>query len=140
MTTLSRTNSLDVNKVAKSSYGSGDFKVYGLIENPPNDDIDSFFSQFSLDPRVQEGARETRKMLGETVFGDSVSLKSLRLRAGLSQSKLADLMGMKQPQLAKLETGKVEPKLGTLVRLSGALSVTLDELALAFPQFTGEDQ
>ena len=34
---------------------------------------------------------------------------------------LADRAGMKQPQLARLETGQVEPKLDTLQRLAKAM-------------------
>ena len=45
----------------------------------------------------------------------------LREQRGWSQCELPDRAGMKQPQLARLETGQVEPKLDTLQRLAKAL-------------------
>jgi ribosome-binding protein aMBF1 (putative translation factor) len=46
-----------------------------------------------------------------------------REQHGWSQRKLADRAGMKHPQLARLETGQVEPKLDTLERLTKAMGV-----------------
>jgi len=46
-----------------------------------------------------------------------------REQHGWSQRELADRAGMKQPQLARLETGQVEPKLDTLERLAKAVGV-----------------
>ena len=46
-----------------------------------------------------------------------------REQHGWSQRELADRAGMKQPQLARLETGQVEPKLDTLERLAKAMGV-----------------
>ena len=52
-------------------------------------------------------------------------LIALREQRGWSQQKLADRAGMKQPQLARLETGQVEPKLDTLQRLAKAMDTRL---------------
>jgi transcriptional regulator with XRE-family HTH domain len=46
---------------------------------------------------------------------------TLREQRGWSQRERADRACMKQPQLARLETGQVEPKLDTLQRLAEAL-------------------
>lgn len=48
-------------------------------------------------------------------------LIELREQRGWSQRELAERAGMKQPQLARLETGQVEPKLDTLQRLAKAM-------------------
>lgn len=48
-------------------------------------------------------------------------LIALREQRGLSQRDLADRAGMKQPQLAHLETGQVEPKRHTLQCLAAAM-------------------
>lgn len=52
-------------------------------------------------------------------------LIALREQRGWSQRELADRAGMKQPQLARLETGQVEPKLDTLQRLAKAMGCDL---------------
>ena len=52
-------------------------------------------------------------------------LITLREKHGWSQRDLAERAGMKQPQLARLETGQVEPKLDTLQRLAKAMNSRL---------------
>jgi DNA-binding XRE family transcriptional regulator len=42
----------------------------------------------------------------------------MRRAAGFTQQELADLTGIKQPQLARLETGKQLPRLDTLALLA----------------------
>ena len=48
-------------------------------------------------------------------------LIELREQRGWSQRELAARAGMKQPQLVRLESGLVEPKLDTLQRLAEAM-------------------
>lgn len=43
---------------------------------------------------------------------------SLRKASELSQREFATLIGMKQPQLARIESGKQSPKLETIVKLA----------------------
>lgn len=56
----------------------------------------------------------------------SVWLVAYRAQHGLSQRALAERVGMKQPAIARLESGDVEPKLSTLLRLVQALETPLD--------------
>ena len=56
----------------------------------------------------------------------AVELAKLREQRGLSQTDLAKLTGMKQPQIARLESGAHFPALGTLRRLLGALGGKLE--------------
>ncbi len=44
---------------------------------------------------------------------------------GLSQAALARKLGMRQPNVARLESGEHEPSLSTLARLSEALGLDL---------------
>lgn len=46
-----------------------------------------------------------------------------RAKHGLTQRQLADRVGMKQPAIARLETGEHEPTLTTLARLSRGLGI-----------------
>lgn len=51
------------------------------------------------------------------------SLRSLRLRKGLSQSALAAETGMTQAHIARLESGRVDAQVSTVMRLALALQV-----------------
>ena len=50
----------------------------------------------------------------------------LRIAKGLSQAQLAKLVGTKQPGIARLESGKTEPKLSFLRRVAEALGYRLE--------------
>ena len=49
----------------------------------------------------------------------------LRIRRGLSQKQLAEMVGTKQPSIARLESGQVAPRLSFLKRVVEALGGTL---------------
>ena len=56
----------------------------------------------------------------------AVELAKLRERRGLSQTEVARLTGMKQPQIARLESGAYFPQMGTLRKLLGVLGGKLE--------------
>lgn len=56
----------------------------------------------------------------------AVELAKLRERRGLSQTELAKLTGMKQPQIARLESGAHFPAFATLQKLLGVLGGKLE--------------
>jgi transcriptional regulator with XRE-family HTH domain len=60
-----------------------------------------------------------------TALARAVALRLVRYRADLdlSQRELAKLLELKQPQVARLERGDVNPTLETLMRLAGALEI-----------------
>lgn len=58
-------------------------------------------------------------------------LSTLRLAAGLSQAELADKMGMKQPNIARLEKKPGDPSLSTLQKLATVLGVDIGEVVAA---------
>lgn len=64
--------------------------------------------------------------LGETIC-------ALRQKAGLSQSELADALGVSRQSVSKWETGAAVPDLDRLVKLAALFHVSLDRLV------TGED-
>jgi predicted transcriptional regulator len=49
-------------------------------------------------------------------------LKRLRLEAGLTQKRLAELVGISQAHIAKIEQGKVDPRLSTVNRVLKVLN------------------
>lgn len=71
-----------------------------------------------------EYAREYER----TRFANEVAIMVLKYRTehGLSQSQLARRLGMRQPNVARLESGEHEPSLATLARLSGVLGLGFD--------------
>lgn len=55
-------------------------------------------------------------------------LAHLRKKRGLSQAKLAELVGVEQPTIQRWETGKREPDLAALDSLAKALGVPISQL------------
>ena len=49
-------------------------------------------------------------------------LKKLRIKAGLTQRKLAELVGVSQAHIAKIELGKVDPRLSTVNKILEVLT------------------
>lgn len=60
-----------------------------------------------------------------TAFANAVAIRVIRYRTehGLSQTALARKLGMRQPAIARLETGEHEPSLATLARLARGLGI-----------------
>ena len=75
---------------------------------------------FLADPQVQQSYSDL-----EPRFAVVRQLIEMREKHGWSQRDLAERAGMKQPQLARLETGQVEPRLDTLQRLAKAMGSRL---------------
>ncbi len=61
-------------------------------------------------------------------FGANVRRLRLAKTPRLSQERLAEITGLHRTEIGKIEQGKVEPHLTTLVILAHGLSVGLDEL------------
>lgn len=68
-----------------------------------------------------------RDLWERTALARAVALKVLAYRTdrGLSQRALAAQLGMKQPQVARLESGEHNPTIDTLIRLSALLDVEI---------------
>lgn len=83
----------------------------------------------STSKRTRDKAvRRTRELLGELL------LSEIRQSAGKSQQQVADLLGIKQPSLSKLEKQK-DMQISTLRKIVAALGGELEVLA-RFPQGT----
>lgn len=75
----------------------------------------------SRDPDV--AAELERTSVAEQV---ALLVTTYRVEHELTQTGLAELLGMHQPAIARLEAGTHEPSLATLARLSSALGIRLD--------------
>jgi transcriptional regulator with XRE-family HTH domain len=56
------------------------------------------------------------------------NVRRLRRRAGISAEELADRAAIDRSHVGSIEAGRVEPRLGTLLRMIGALDTTPDEI------------
>lgn len=93
--------------------------------------IDSFISELTADLDLAEEMKSARAWVADNFYDEATTLKSLRLKAGLSQAQLAKALETSQPQVAKLEKGGVDPQLSTLKKLASALGVSIDQVAEA---------
>ena len=87
-----------------------------MVKQPDLQSADEIHDQ---DMRDLDYRREHER----TRIANDVAIKVIAYRAanGLSQSALARMLGMRQPNIARLESGEHEPSLSTLARLSDAL-------------------
>jgi transcriptional regulator with XRE-family HTH domain len=59
-------------------------------------------------------------------FGQRI--KQLRAEKGFTQIALANILDIEKSNLSRLESGRKNPKLTTLINLANALGVTYNEL------------
>ena len=89
-------------------------KAMKLSEMKTNDEL--IAEQLRSDP-------EFRAEWERTALARAVAVAIVRYRGehDLSQRELADRLGMKQPQVARLELGEVNPSIETLIRIASRL-------------------
>jgi len=84
-------------------------------------------------PEGKAGMQKARADLSALVHGHpAFALKTMRLSEGHSQSSLAKLVGSSQGHIARIESGRVDVQVGTLVKIAQALNVDPGEYVAAF--------
>src|SRR5260221_6832864 len=91
---------------------------------------------------------EYRREYERTRLANDVAIKVIGYRVdhGLSQAALGRLIGMRQPHVARLESGDHEPSVATLARLADALGVDFSvdikrgQVKLRSPARSGEPE
>jgi transcriptional regulator with XRE-family HTH domain len=58
----------------------------------------------------------------------TAGLRDVVQRMGLTQAEAATRCGMSQPRMNQILNGKVEPKIGTCLRIAKGLGAPLEEL------------
>ncbi|MDU9399029.1 helix-turn-helix transcriptional regulator [Pseudomonas sp. zfem003] len=95
-------------------------------------DFDAFMEALDSSAEHKEGMKEARLWVAEQLYAEEGdTIKSLRLKKGLTQKQLAQIIGTSQPQIAKLEKGLGDPLQSTCRRLREALGISADELEKA---------
>lgn len=84
-------------------------------------DINTFAEYISDETRVSQAEREQIK-LQVALIGKMIEAREEK---GLSQRELAELSGVKQPAIARLESMKAKPQIDTLLKLLVPLGYTL---------------
>jgi ribosome-binding protein aMBF1 (putative translation factor) len=105
-----------------------------MVEHCIDADSENHRARVSRNPTRAEAVVRGRRRLGETIDHQNPgrrSLASLRLAAGLSQSQLAERIGMVQPNVARLERKPGDLPLSRLKLLAKALGVDLETVAAA---------
>ncbi|WP_081801503.1 helix-turn-helix domain-containing protein [Herminiimonas sp. CN] len=84
--------------------------------------ISDLISERERDPRKAAALARARQKLASRLTDDlPLSLARLRLQKGLSQARLASLMGLQQPYIARIERGEDDLKISTIENLAKAL-------------------
>jgi transcriptional regulator with XRE-family HTH domain len=95
-----------------------------------DEQLSGFKTHHELIEEQLQSDPEFRAEWERTAVARAVAIEVIRYRNdhGLSQTALADLLGVKQPQVSRLEGGDVNPSVETLVRLASRLGMefTLD--------------
>lgn len=103
----------------------------GSTKHPNTTRLEDYIAHAEIDPenaRLLEEARKRRAVQ----FQEEISpLSHLRLNAGMSQAKLAKLMGKTQPKISSYETGCVDFPLSVAQDYAEALGVDLNTLSRA---------
>lgn len=68
------------------------------------------------------------------------NVRRLRRRAGISAEELADRARIHRNHIGSIERARSEPRLGTLIRLIGALDTTPDEILDGIRWRPGEEE
>lgn len=94
--------------------------------------ISDLIKKRELNPRRAAALARARGRLADKIESeDQFSLSFLRLRKGLSQARLAELMEVQQPYIARVERGEDDLKFSTMRRLADALEIGIDEVCKA---------
>lgn len=79
--------------------------------------------EYSQDERKAELISAARARAANILYKDENTLKAIRMRAGLSQSELAERANTTQPHVANIEKGKVDPCTGLITRIASAIGI-----------------
>lgn len=94
-----------------------------------HNDFDALMAELESDPANAAELTAASAWVADTFYaGEGDTLRTARLRKGLSQTQLAALLSTSQPQVAKIESGKVDLQLSTLTKLAAALAVDANTL------------
>ena len=79
----------------------------------------------TLDDYLAEQIQDAEFKAAWDALEPAYQLARLRIQRGLTQAQLAELVGTKQPSIARLESGRTEPKVSFLRKVAEAMGAEL---------------
>lgn len=94
-----------------------------------HNDFDALMAELEGNPANSAELVAAGAWVADTFYAEEGdTLRTVRLRKGLSQVQLAEMLQTSQPQVAKIESGKVDLQYSTLVKLGAALGLDANAL------------
>jgi DNA-binding XRE family transcriptional regulator len=84
--------------------------------------IDELAKAYEKIPKRKRALVKAREWLAD-YSNEGRTLRTFRLKKGLSQAALAEKVSMTQAHIARLESGQIDAQMSTVLRLASALSV-----------------
>jgi len=146
MTPMMKTISSSTGDTTRSAFGISNFSnqltlgtsAGGWVVVPPESatlvydqkigvNIKTRIARLEKNPERAAALAKARERIGSALQSVDTdhehTLASMRLRAGLSQARLAELMGTQQPNIARLEKNPAGLQAATVLKLAKALKV-----------------
>ena len=102
-----------------------EFSAARPLPIPNSVSLESLILEFESDAETAVELEQARRNLAYSLYTDeSGTLTALRLVVGLSQARLADLVGTSQSHIAGIESGRTDPSTAMIVKLANALAVS----------------
>jgi ribosome-binding protein aMBF1 (putative translation factor) len=91
--------------------------------------IGDLVAAWEQNPERRGALEDARRWMEETIHADEGdTVRTLRLRKGWSQTKLAEVLGTSQPHIARIERGTENIAIETCRRLCQALDIDMNTL------------
>lgn len=91
-------------------------------------DFDRLMDELESDPKNSQDLAEAGTWVARTFYPGDRTIRTARLEKGLSQKKLAVLLGTSQPHVATMEKGCVDLMMSTAIKLCAILEIEMNEL------------
>jgi DNA-binding XRE family transcriptional regulator len=114
------------------------YHTISLVQQSPIQTVslDDVFAELMQDNDMAGMLVEANKQIAETYYNGEKSLRSMRLRKGLTQCQLAEAINTSQPQITKLENGDTDFRSATVCKLANFFNVKPGKM---FEILIGED-
>ncbi len=109
-------------KEAEANRRSLTTEILGRLESSFSDNQTKIFELSERIAALEKTVFYEKEDFSENVF------RKLRVQKGMTQTELAQIVGVTRSYVARLENGKVLPNVETLKRIAKALSVSIEDL------------